>query len=317
MKIRSLKIDKACGENWENMSPNSDGRFCHLCSKTVIDFTQLSPKEISEKLKASKGNTCAKLTKTQLKTPIIEHEKAKQYSLPYSKVAAGVMLAASLTSIQSCDEQPKSQNTEFVSFLDTDTKGLVKSIPVKQSVKKEKNSMTFVGKIISQDAIPMHNASVMYVTLDKLVTTKTDKNGMFKIQIPNESITDNNVFRISFDEVESPKTNDSGTFEYYETDDVVVSRENMSKAFLFRAERDGMILGGIGAYGYELKNNPVILVNGVKISFKEFNKSRMGEKNSCNLDNKAYYHFVGEAAIALYGKEAKYGLYLFLDENKS
>ena len=63
MKSKFLKLNKACSEQWENMTPNEKGSFCDVCSKNVIDFTQLSTREISEKIKNSKGEICARLTK--------------------------------------------------------------------------------------------------------------------------------------------------------------------------------------------------------------------------------------------------------------
>lgn len=115
MKINKLKLNKSCNENWNNMSPNENGRFCKLCSKDVIDFTKLKPNEIAQKIKESKGEICAKLTRTQILTPLLDGEKSKEYRLPYSKVAAGVILVASLTSVQSCEELVKTQKTELVS----------------------------------------------------------------------------------------------------------------------------------------------------------------------------------------------------------
>jgi hypothetical protein len=41
-----LKIAKPCTENWDNMTPDEAGRFCHSCSKHVIDFSILSDTEI-------------------------------------------------------------------------------------------------------------------------------------------------------------------------------------------------------------------------------------------------------------------------------
>ncbi|ANF51318.1 hypothetical protein A0O34_12705 [Chryseobacterium glaciei] len=44
--MKNLYIPNPCSENWEMMSPQEKGRFCSVCSKCVIDFTQKQPEEI-------------------------------------------------------------------------------------------------------------------------------------------------------------------------------------------------------------------------------------------------------------------------------
>jgi len=47
----NIEIKNPCYENWDKMKPNHDGRFCLSCQKTVIDFTNKKPDEISDILK--------------------------------------------------------------------------------------------------------------------------------------------------------------------------------------------------------------------------------------------------------------------------
>lgn len=42
-----VEIKKPCRENLEAMPDNDKGKFCGSCQTTVIDFTQMSPDEIS------------------------------------------------------------------------------------------------------------------------------------------------------------------------------------------------------------------------------------------------------------------------------
>lgn len=37
---KSSKIPKVCQENWLQMSPNEQVRFCTLCQKNVFDFSE-------------------------------------------------------------------------------------------------------------------------------------------------------------------------------------------------------------------------------------------------------------------------------------
>lgn len=46
--MKSLYIPEPCSEDWESMSPQEKGRFCSVCNKCVIDFTQKNPLEIRQ-----------------------------------------------------------------------------------------------------------------------------------------------------------------------------------------------------------------------------------------------------------------------------
>ncbi|MFC3159306.1 hypothetical protein SAMN05443633_103226 [Chryseobacterium arachidis] len=46
--MKNINIPNPCSENWELMSSQEEGRFCSVCSKCVIDFTQKQPQEIQQ-----------------------------------------------------------------------------------------------------------------------------------------------------------------------------------------------------------------------------------------------------------------------------
>jgi len=45
-KHLNLSIPEPCHEDWQEMTPNQQGKFCGACAKTVVDFTKKSVKEI-------------------------------------------------------------------------------------------------------------------------------------------------------------------------------------------------------------------------------------------------------------------------------
>lgn len=68
--MKNFYIPKPCFEDWESMSPEEKGRFCSVCSKTVIDFTQKQPHEIQQIMEEKKGErVCGKFYDHQLKAP--------------------------------------------------------------------------------------------------------------------------------------------------------------------------------------------------------------------------------------------------------
>ena len=62
---QAISIPETCHQSWEQMAAVNDGRHCRHCSKTVIDFTQMSNAEIITHL-ATKNNLCGRISQTQI-----------------------------------------------------------------------------------------------------------------------------------------------------------------------------------------------------------------------------------------------------------
>lgn len=82
-----LNIPKPCHENWDEMSPTEKGRFCNVCSKTVVDFTKMTDEESLNYFRANKGKRiCGKISKknkpqeVQIQIPISAFRKHLNYS---------------------------------------------------------------------------------------------------------------------------------------------------------------------------------------------------------------------------------------------
>ncbi|WP_166920106.1 hypothetical protein [Flavobacterium poyangense] len=65
-----INIPKPCSENWNSMTPNSKGRFCDSCSKTVIDFTKMNTLEIQQYFveNSNKESICGHFKSNQVET---------------------------------------------------------------------------------------------------------------------------------------------------------------------------------------------------------------------------------------------------------
>lgn len=66
-------IEKPCGEDWNAMTPEAQGRFCASCTKCVFDFTKKSDEEILNTYKAQGGRVCGRFRKEQLSRPAQGH----------------------------------------------------------------------------------------------------------------------------------------------------------------------------------------------------------------------------------------------------
>jgi hypothetical protein len=79
---KDIKIPNLCNEDWNNMTPNDNGRFCDTCKLTVVDFTKMSDDQIKSYL-LNKGHVCGRFDCTQIDTSHEStldslHKKAKK-----------------------------------------------------------------------------------------------------------------------------------------------------------------------------------------------------------------------------------------------
>ena len=62
-----ITINEPCHENWDTMTPNTQGAFCKSCMKDVVDFSKLGVNEIKSFLsKPQEGKICGRFEEKQL-----------------------------------------------------------------------------------------------------------------------------------------------------------------------------------------------------------------------------------------------------------
>lgn len=310
MKIKFLSLNNPCKESWDNMKPNVKGSFCDSCQKNVIDFTKLNQLEISKVIKQSKGNICARLTQQQLETPLFNLDASKEYHFPYYNIAAGLMIATSLITGQNVNAGTPIVQIEFVETTDS-----ISNQGDNNSSIIPKNSNTddftiFKGKVnVKESGEPIENATIIFASTQKILVTHSLKDGTFSLQIPTEIIDNDNVIRVSYNEIINAI--DKSALSYFETTNYILTKKEIKSDYIVNASLKYMVLGGIGLY--KEKISPVVIYKGERIKYKEFLKAQEGKKSSCSLENKGYYYFPSKLAIAIYGEEAKDGLYIITE----
>lgn len=312
MKTTFLRIDKPCSENWEKMSQNETGNYCHLCSKTVLDFTKLTQVEISKKLK--KGNVCARVTKEQLNAPLLPVDQQHHFNWPYSNMAASLLLATTAITIgQPLQEIPQKPQIE-ISQKNGTFEEKENNSDVSPTIPQGNNFITIKGLVKSELNKPLKNVKIIFVTLNRNFFAYSLENGTFSIEIPTELIDDDNVLRVKYNEIELEK--DPKYYFPYENRDFILTKAELNSVYNITAPASRSVyLGGIGSYS-EYERIPIVINNGQEIKYKEFIKAQQGKKSSCNLENKDYDYFEPAIAVAIYGKKAKYGLYILKDKEK-
>src|SRR6478672_4555275 len=97
MKKIQLSIPRPCHENWDAMKPSEKGKFCASCQKTVIDFTEMSDRQIAEFFKRPIGSVCGHFYQNQLNKDIELPKKR----IPWVKYFFQFTLPAFLVSMKS------------------------------------------------------------------------------------------------------------------------------------------------------------------------------------------------------------------------
>lgn len=66
----TITVPQPCHEDWAQMTPADRGRYCAVCAKIVVDFSQLTDAELLLWLSASPAATCGNFRPDQLDRPL-------------------------------------------------------------------------------------------------------------------------------------------------------------------------------------------------------------------------------------------------------
>jgi hypothetical protein len=72
----NLTIPEPCTQNWDDMTPNSKGKHCNSCQKTVVDFSNYTDKELVEFFKKTQVEVCGRISSYQCNRPMPIIEKS-------------------------------------------------------------------------------------------------------------------------------------------------------------------------------------------------------------------------------------------------
>lgn len=116
-----ISIPEPCHENWDEMTPKDNGRFCMSCSKTVVDFTAMIPEEVQHFFIQNQNNQiCGRFRKSQLETITIQIPSQVLYAQTnYYKIFLLALFVAMGTTLFSCQSKDGSkQKIEKVEITD-------------------------------------------------------------------------------------------------------------------------------------------------------------------------------------------------------
>ncbi|WP_263603670.1 TonB-dependent receptor [Chryseobacterium sp. PET-29] len=123
-----LTIPTPCHENWDQMAPAEQGRFCSVCVKTVKDFTAVPDEGIVDAFSQNSEDICGRFKTSQLNRDL----QFSYINTLFAKFAVGFILTAGgFTAVKAQQCEPKKD-----SILKETTKGNVESVVIKDSVKR-------------------------------------------------------------------------------------------------------------------------------------------------------------------------------------
>ena len=111
-KSITISIPEPCHENWQIMTPTEKGKFCQVCTKEVIDFTEKADEDLVKILSKGKS-TCGRFKKSQLNREVKLERKSGMNLAPY---AASLLLPLSLLSTQGVNSRTETPEKPYSSL---------------------------------------------------------------------------------------------------------------------------------------------------------------------------------------------------------
>jgi hypothetical protein len=232
IKKSQLRVNNPCHENWDNMSPAEQGKFCGVCETEVVDFVAMSDEQVEQFFANYQGgHLCGRIRQKEELPPIsISTAVLPPQFQPshWRKIAAGLLLA---TSLAACKSKPHSHEVEKVGEMeimgrhapqpDSLKIGEIKEVIVMG--KPAMPSQTTVTKLLKGDGLkgevtkngqPKAYANVALYDGDEiLVKTQTKADGLFSLKLPDFNPAKHKNLRIEASHMEFFEVSHNATVE--------------------------------------------------------------------------------------------------------
>lgn len=136
-----ITIPEPCHEDWNKMTPEETGRFCGVCTKGVVDFTNKSNIEIQEYFIKNQGQkVCGRFKNEQVnKFDVQIPLSVLNQRMPFHKAFLLALFIVMGTTLFSCKNHNDDTLGDVVVIEDTiqanHTTGII--LPLKDSIQKE------------------------------------------------------------------------------------------------------------------------------------------------------------------------------------
>jgi len=177
----SIEMNNPCSEDWNNMEPTEQGRFCHSCQKPVIDFTHFTDQQLLDYFLQHPFPVCGRIGHTQQDKHYLPSTTKSNRHL--SPVAATLLTLASINT-EAAHSQPVAVNKLQAPAND-------------QKPGTPADSVIISGTVKDAHGNRLENAEIIF---DEYKTL-SDKDGNFQF-IFSAAITKQAVIQISYGKLE-------------------------------------------------------------------------------------------------------------------
>jgi hypothetical protein len=161
-----ISIPKPCHENWDVMTPQEKGRYCSVCEKCVLDFSQMRDEQILNYLAQPK--VCGRITYHQLDRINQKLTTHYQFSIP------SIFKYSTLITFLSTPNFLFSQEKEIIEIVDKKD--------VSELESSEIDYFIFKSQVVDADYFPIQDA---YINVkDTNIEEFTDEQGWFQLKFP-------------------------------------------------------------------------------------------------------------------------------------
>lgn len=168
-----LTIPTPCHENWDGMTPVDKGKFCGSCQKQVVDFSNMSDRDIAQFFKKpTTGSVCGRFMTDQLDRDIQIPKKR----IPWVKYLFQFALPAFLLSIKLSAQTIKGKVKAETESTDTTRRPDYNDYKTMGMVSRPENFKPFMGDTIVRKVtqpIESIKGDVM-ITTDTAITPAKD-----------------------------------------------------------------------------------------------------------------------------------------------
>lgn len=181
-----MHIERPCHENWDAMAPEKNGRFCGSCTKTVIDFTQLTDAEVLSTFLNAGGNCCGRFASMQLDRPLGVHSTQR---IPFKMPAFAAAAFTSLLLLQALPEAHAQQGNVpkvlVCQAKDTPVTAGIQQMGVQHEqylLGKPAPYRVLTGMVVDEKGKPL--SGIHIGVRDQRASGYSDRYGRFHLQLP-------------------------------------------------------------------------------------------------------------------------------------
>lgn len=173
------------------MAVKDNGRYCQLCSRTIIDFTGLSDGEIVRLIEQSSGKLCGRFSQHQLLRSLEASPTSGNPLL--NKMIVGLMVVGSLESSLATNRDPEMvEGSVIVNDHSLPYDRISIELAGSDTLKKVIRGVVEDGQ--TGEFLPFASVSIN----GSKYRTNTNMDGEFKLDIPGEFIEDKIIVVIEY-----------------------------------------------------------------------------------------------------------------------